>query len=68
LNNSPFYTFFGAFFTNLISEFGDRTFIIAAIMAARYNRAAVFLGALLGNTGMSLIGTVIGGASPLLLN
>ena len=37
--------FFGSLIANLISEFGDKTFIVAAVMAMKFNRYAVYIGA-----------------------
>jgi putative Ca2+/H+ antiporter (TMEM165/GDT1 family) len=51
----------------LVSEIGDKTFFIAAIMAMRHNRVAVFVSALSALILMTVLSAVIGVALPTLL-
>jgi len=63
VDNGPASAFLASFSTIVVSELGDKTFFIAAIMAMRYNRIAVLCGALLAlfiMTGIStLFGTIV---------
>lgn len=52
--------FIGSFSVIVVSELGDKTFFIAAIMAMRHPRVMVFLGAILALAFM----TVLSGNSP----
>jgi len=52
--------FVASFSTIVVSELGDKTFFIAAIMAMRYNRLAVLIGALTALFVMTGISTVFG--------
>lgn len=52
--------FIASFSTIVVSELGDKTFFIAAIMAMRYNRIAVLAGALLALFLMTAISTGFG--------
>merc|ERR1712178_136840 len=44
----------------ILSEIGDKTFFIAAVMAMRYSRTKVFLGAFLAMLGMMLVSVGVG--------
>jgi len=62
------FTLFSESFSSIIvSELGDKTFFIAAIMAMRYNRVAVLAGALLALFLMTGISTAFGTLVPILL-
>jgi len=56
----PASAFIASFSTIIVSELGDKTFFIAAIMAMRYNRIAVLCGALLALFLMTGISTAFG--------
>jgi putative Ca2+/H+ antiporter (TMEM165/GDT1 family) len=56
----PASAFVASFSTIIVSELGDKTFFIAAIMAMRYNRIAVLAGALLALFLMTAISTGFG--------
>jgi len=56
----PASAFIASFSTIIVSELGDKTFFIAAIMAMRYNRMAVLAGALLALFLMTGISTAFG--------
>jgi len=59
---------FGKSFSSIVvSEIGDKTFFIAAIMAMRYNRVAVLAGALLALFLMTAISSAFGTIVPTLL-
>jgi len=62
-----FSAFAQSFSSIVVSELGDKTFFIAAIMAMRYNRAAVLAGALLALFLMTAISTAFGSIVPTLL-
>jgi len=51
----------------IVSELGDKTFFIAAIMAMRYNRLAVFAGAIAALVIMTGISTAFGWIVPILI-
>jgi len=51
----------------IVSELGDKTFFIAAIMAMRYNRLAVFAGAIGALVIMTGISTAFGWIVPILI-
>jgi len=67
----PQLTIFSAFAQSLssiiVSELGDKTFFIAAIMSMRYSRIAVLLGALLALLLMTILSTAFGWIVPVLL-
>lgn len=63
--NGPF---FGAFLANIFSEFGDKTFLIAAVMATKYSRLSVFIGSTAALVLMSLISCLLGHYIPALLS
>jgi len=60
VDNGPVSAFVAAFSTIVVSELGDKTFFIAAIMAMRYNRMAVLCGAILALFLMTGISTLFG--------
>lgn len=51
----------------VVTELGDKTFFIAAVMAMRHPRLVVYAGAVGALAGMTVLSTVIGYALPLLL-
>lgn len=51
----------------LVSEIGDKTFFIAAIMAMRHSRLTVFTGAILALALMTVLSAALGHAAPKLL-
>eukprot|EP00884_Botryococcus_braunii_P010672 jgi/Botrbrau1/19606/Bobra.0035s0083.2 len=69
LEISNFSNAFGkSFLMILVAEFGDDTFIIAAIMAMRHSRLAVFCGALLAESFMTIVSTGLGYMLPNLIS
>ena len=60
--------FGGSFGMILVSEIGDETFIIAALMAMRHPRAIVFAGALGALIVMTVLSTALGFIVPNLLS
>lgn len=60
-------SFIAAISSIIVSELGDKTFFIAAIMAMRYNRIAVFGGAILALVLMTGISTAFGWVVPRLI-
>ncbi|XP_065225155.1 putative divalent cation/proton antiporter TMEM165 isoform X2 [Planococcus citri] len=54
--------FLGAFSVIVVSELGDKTFFIAAIMAMRHPRVMVFLGAILALAFMTVLSVAFGWA------
>jgi len=62
-----FSAFVQSFSSIVVSEIGDKTFFIAAIMAMRYNRLAVLAGALLALFLMTAISTAFGYVVPKIL-
>ena len=52
----------------LISEIGDKTFFIAAIMAMRHSRATVFAGAIGALGVMTALSAALGWAAPSLIS
>jgi len=62
-----FSAFAQSFSSIVVSELGDKTFFIAAIMAMRYNRIAVLSGALLALLLMTGISTAFGKLVPTIL-
>jgi len=59
-SKGPTGAFIASFSTIVVSELGDKTFFIAAIMAMRYNRMAVLSGALFALFLMTGISTAFG--------
>lgn len=70
-NQGPKLSVFSAFAQSLssiiVSELGDKTFFIAAIMSMRYSRIAVLFGALLALLLMTILSTAFGWIVPVLL-
>jgi putative Ca2+/H+ antiporter (TMEM165/GDT1 family) len=64
---SLFSAFTKSFSSIVVSELGDKTFFIAAIMAMRYNRIAVLAGALLALFLMTGLSTAFGYIVPTIL-
>jgi len=64
---SVFSAFAQSFSSIVVSELGDKTFFIAAIMAMRYNRIAVLSGALAALFLMTAISTAFGTIVPTIL-
>lgn len=52
--------FVQAFVMIVVSEIGDKTFLIAAIMATRHSRMTVFAGALASLVVMSILSAAMG--------
>lgn len=59
---------FSAFLMIMVSEVGDKTFLIAAIMAMSHSRALVFSAALSALAVMSVLSAVLGNILPLLIS
>jgi hypothetical protein len=59
--------FFNSLTMIIATELGDKTFCIAAVMAMRYNRGFVFLGAIMALIVMTILSVGIGVAVPTLL-
>mmetsp|Transcript_25123 Transcript_25123/g.49196 ORF Transcript_25123/g.49196 Transcript_25123/m.49196 type:complete len:265 (-) Transcript_25123:103-897(-) len=60
-------SFRSSFAMVLVTELGDKTFFIAALLAMRHDRLAVFAGAFGALCGMTLLSVGIGSALPTLL-
>lgn len=59
---------FGVSFTMIIfTEIGDKTFLVAALMAMRHDRLVVFTAALSALTAMTVLSAVLGHIAPTLL-
>jgi len=68
LYNSGFVPAFAASFVMIIlSEIGDKTFFIAAILAMRHSRVVVFAGAIAALAVMTVLSAAMGYAAPALL-
>jgi len=52
--------FVGSLLANIVSEFGDKTFLVAAILSKEFSRLAVFLGASSAMVAMTLIACTFG--------
>jgi putative Ca2+/H+ antiporter (TMEM165/GDT1 family) len=65
---SPFYSFYLAISMIVVSEIGDKTFLIAAIMAMRYPRMVVFSAASSALVLMTILSGAIGHILPQLLS
>ena len=52
----------------VVSEIGDKTFFIAAVMAMKHPRSAVFIGAWLALAVMTALSAVVGSAAPRLID
>ena len=66
--STNFASFSKSFVSNLISEFGDKTFIISAVLAMKHNPYFVFLGSSFGFFAMTTIGTAVGYLIPKLIS
>ncbi|KAI5801687.1 hypothetical protein DFH27DRAFT_591178 [Peziza echinospora] len=64
---SPMHSFTLSFVMILFSEVGDKTFLIAALMAMKHSRLLVFSAALSSLIVMSILSAVLGHAVPTLL-
>ena len=51
----------------VLSEIGDKTFFIAALLAVRHARAVVFLGSWSALTVMTALSAIVGAAAPTLM-
>lgn len=58
---------FGSFLSILVSEIGDKTFIVTAVLATRYNKVWVFIGSYSALFLMTFISCFIGNVSELFL-
>lgn len=65
---SPFYSFYLSFSMIVVSEIGDKTFLIAAIMAMRHPRMVVFSAASSALVLMTILSGAIGHILPALLS
>lgn len=65
---SPFYSFYLSISMIVVSEIGDKTFLIAAIMAMRYPRMVVFSAASSALIVMTILSGAIGHVLPQLLS
>lgn len=66
--SSGWEAFSNSFLMILVSELGDKTFFIAALLASRHDRLLVFIGAFTAMVGMTILSTGIGVALPFLLS
>ncbi|MCV5137797.1 TMEM165/GDT1 family protein, partial [Escherichia coli] len=64
---TPFHSFFLSFTMILFSEIGDKTFLVAALMAMKHDRLVVFSGAFAALITMTSLAAVLGHAVPPLL-
>jgi putative Ca2+/H+ antiporter (TMEM165/GDT1 family) len=55
-----FHAFFASFSVIVVSEIGDKTFFIAAIMAMKHPRTIVYAGAMLALGLMTLLSALLG--------
>ncbi|KAM6963197.1 putative divalent cation/proton antiporter TMEM165 [Aplochiton taeniatus] len=60
------HAFVASFSVIIVSELGDKTFFIAAIMAMRYNRLTVLAGAMLALTVMTCLSVLFGYATTII--
>lgn len=65
--NSPLHAATMAFSMILFSEVGDKTFLIAALMAMKHSRVAVFTAAISSLAVMTILSAILGHALPALL-
>lgn len=63
----PFHSFVLSLTMILFSEIGDKTFLVAALMAMRHPRAVVFSGAFSALIAMTVLSAVMGHIAPTLL-
>ncbi|KAF8470114.1 hypothetical protein BDZ91DRAFT_694022 [Kalaharituber pfeilii] len=64
---SPMHSFTLSFIMILFSEIGDKTFLIAALMAMKHSRLLVFSAALCSLIVMSILSAILGHAVPTLI-
>ncbi|KAK3500919.1 hypothetical protein B0T13DRAFT_234998 [Neurospora crassa] len=64
---TPFHSFFLSFTMILFSEIGDKTFLVAALMAMKHDRLVVFSGAFAALITMTILSAVLGHAVPTLI-
>ncbi|KAI9841300.1 MAG: hypothetical protein M1837_000786 [Sclerophora amabilis] len=63
----PLHSFFLSFTMILFSEIGDKTFLVAALMAMKHPRLVVFSAAFSALIGMTILSAVLGHAVPTLI-
>ncbi|XP_044504917.1 GDT1-like protein 5 [Mangifera indica] len=68
MNLSMLHAFTKSLAMTVLSEAGDRTFCISAILAMRYPRRSVFLGCLFSDIAMTIVSALIGWAAPNLIS
>ncbi|KAL7919539.1 UPF0016 domain-containing protein [Trichoderma austrokoningii] len=66
--NQPFHSFVLSFTMILISEVGDKTFLVAALMAMKHDRMVVFSAAFGALAVMTVLSAVLGHAVPALIS
>lgn len=66
--DSPWHSFTLSFIMILFSEIGDKTFLIAALMAMKHPRLVVFTAALASLIVMSILSAILGHAVPTLIS
>ncbi|KAJ5520060.1 hypothetical protein N7463_000513 [Penicillium fimorum] len=64
---SPMHSLIFSFTMILVSEIGDKTFLVAALMAMRHDRLVVFSAAFSALIGMTVLSAVLGHAVPTLI-
>ncbi|KAJ5372662.1 hypothetical protein N7517_004668 [Penicillium concentricum] len=64
---SPMHSLIFSFTMILVSEIGDKTFLVAALMAMRHDRLVVFSAAFSALIGMTVLSAVLGHAVPSLI-
>ena len=68
VGQSAFQVISSSFVTILVSELGDKTFFLCAMLAMKYSRAAVFTGNLIGMSFMLVLAASIGHAAMVFIN
>ncbi|KAL1301844.1 hypothetical protein AAFC00_006029 [Neodothiora populina] len=63
----PFHSFVLSFTMIIFSEIGDKTFLVAVVMAMRHSRSLVFSAALSALFAMTVLSALLGHAAPTLL-
>ncbi|KAL9488283.1 hypothetical protein ACSS6W_000560 [Trichoderma asperelloides] len=66
--NQPFHSFILSFTMILVSEVGDKTFLVAALMAMKHDRMVVFSAAFGALAVMTVLSAVLGHAVPALIS
>lgn len=64
---TPFHSFFLSFTMIIFSEIGDKTFLVAALMAMKHDRMVVFSAAFGALIAMTVLSAVLGHAVPTLI-